>query len=253
MAETVAQRTSWRFEPVWWLARVICYPLRLLFRCPHAGWDHVPRHGPVLLASNHISFIDPISVLWLGERRRRKVRFLAKAELWKVRVLRFFLTHTYQIPVPRDTMGAGASLVHAAKALQDGECVCVFPEGTISRDLEPMPGKTGAARLAAMSGVPVTPVGLWGCHRIYPIGRKFRPRLGVAGVIVVGDAVHIDAGEDVFEATDRIMTAIAACVATARRIYPQRPRRGEGDWWVRRPETAVMRPTPRERHSDRWS
>ena len=206
----------------------------------------------MLLACNHVSFLDPLAVLWLGERRRRKARFLAKAELWNVRGLRFFLVHTHQIPVPRETTAASGSLAAAAAALRAGQCVCIFPEGTISDDLEPMPGKTGVARLAALSGVPVTPVGLWGVHRIYTLGRKPRWRTGIAESIVVGEPVAVGPGDDVFDATDRIMTAVAACVATARGIYPQKPRRREGDWWVRRPDTAVLRPTSRTRTRDRW-
>ena len=78
----------------------------------------------------------------------------------------------------RNTVDAAASLDAAVAALEAGECVAVFPEGTISLDLEPMPGKTGAARLAALTGVPVTPVGLWGAHRILFKGRKPRWRAG---------------------------------------------------------------------------
>ena len=130
------------------------------------------------------------------------------------------------------------------EALRAGECVCVFPEGTISTDLEPMPGKTGTARLAAMSGVRVTPVGLWGAHRILTKGRKPDWRTGVAETVVVGDPVHVAPDEDVYGATDRIMAAIAACVARARAVYPQRPE-GDDDWWVRAPETAVLRPVER--------
>jgi 1-acyl-sn-glycerol-3-phosphate acyltransferase len=117
----------------------------------------------------------------------------------------------------------------------------VFPEGTISLDLEPMVGKTGTARLAAASGVPVTPVGLWGAQRILFKGRKPRWRWGIAETVVVGDPVRVRPDDDIPAATDRVMEAIAACVAQARARYWQRPTPGEGDWWVRRPETAVAR------------
>jgi len=235
------------------LARVCAYPLRLTFRIPQAGFEHVPRTGPVILASNHVSFIDPLMICWLGERTRRKIRFLAMSELWQSRLLRFFLVHTKQIPVSRQSAFAGGSLAAAARALDEGECVCIFPEGGISGDLEPAPGKTGVARLAATSGVPVTPVGTWGGHRLFTAGRPRRLRLGVAITIVAGPPVAVGPDEDVFDATDRIMAAVADCVADARRIYPQQPKRKEGSWWVRPPETAVMRPTARTRTRSRWS
>jgi 1-acyl-sn-glycerol-3-phosphate acyltransferase len=240
-------------EPVWGLGRVLLYPIRPMFRVVMVGRQHVPRTGPVLLASNHVSFLDPLLLLWLGERTRRKVRFLAMAELWRIRGMRFFLTHTHQIPVPRGTAAAGSSLMPALAALERGECLGIFPEGGISDDLDPMPGKTGIAWLAGLSGAPVVPVGVWGGQRLYPKGRKRRLRPGVFVSIVVGPPLSVGRDEDVCVATDRIMGAVAAAVRTAREIYPQRPKRRDDGWWVRPPETAVPRPTPRGRVADRWS
>jgi hypothetical protein len=62
---------------------------------------------------------------------------------------------------------------------------------------------------------------------------------------VVGEPVRVEPDEDAYDATDRIMTAIAACVARARELYPQQPSEGEGDWWVRSPQSAVLRPAVR--------
>jgi 1-acyl-sn-glycerol-3-phosphate acyltransferase len=199
----------------------------------------------VILASNHVSYLDPLVLAYLADRRHRRLRFLAKAELFDKRGLGWALRRIHQIPVQRNTTDAATSLDAAVAALRAGECVAVFPEGTISLDLEPMAGKTGVARLAATSGVPVTPVGLWGAHRVLFKGRKPRWRRNVAEVVVVGDPVRVGAGDDVYEATDRIMDAIARCVARARVIYPQVPVEGEDDWWVRAPETAVARPAAR--------
>ena len=140
---------------------------------------------------------------------------------------------------------AASSLDEAVVALGRGECIAVFPEGTISLDLEPMAGKTGVARLAAASGVPVTPIGVWGAHRLLFKGRKPSWRHGIAEAVVVGDLVRVAPDDDVYDATDRIMGAIAACVARARTIYPQHPGPGEDAWWVRTPETAVLRPAVR--------
>jgi hypothetical protein len=121
----------------------------------------------------------------------------------------------------------------------------VFPEATISLDLELMAGKTGTARLAAASGVPVTPVGLWGAQRILYKGRKPRWRPGVAETVVIGERIKVAPDEDIYDATDRIMAGIAECVARARAIYPQGPRKSEGDWWIRPPETAAVKPSVR--------
>lgn len=229
-------------EPVYGALRnTLVVPLRTAMRWTVEGAHRIPVRGPVILASNHTSFLDPFALGYLADLRHRRLRFLAKRELFDKRSTGTMLRWAHQIPVARDTADASGSLDAAVEALRSGECVCVFPEGTISLDLEPMEGKTGTARLAAAAGVPVTPVGLWGAHRILFKGRKPRWRWGIAETVVVGDPVRIQAGEDMSTATDRVMAAIAGCVARARDLYPQQPQAGEGDWWVRSPATAVVR------------
>jgi 1-acyl-sn-glycerol-3-phosphate acyltransferase len=229
-------------DAVYSLAKGAFYPgLRYGLRWTIEGEDRIPEHGPVLLASNHVSYLDPLTLAYVADRRRRHVRFLAKAELFDKRGLGPLLRSVKQIPVQRGSTNAADALRGAVDALQRGECVTVFPEGTISLDLEPMVGKSGTARLARESGVPVTPVGLWGTHRILFKGRKPHWQWGVAQTAVVGAPVAIGRDEHVKDATDRIMSAICACVARAREIYPQRPAPGEDDWWWRDPQTAVLR------------
>ncbi len=229
-------------EPVYGALRnTLVVPTRLALRWTIEGAHRIPVRGPVILASNHVSYLDPLVLAYVADRRHRRLRFLAKRELFDHRLMGAVLRGAHQIPVARDSAAAAGSLDAAVSALRAGECVCVFPEGTISLDLEPMVGKTGTARLAAATGVPVTPVGLWGAQRILFKGRKPRWRWGVAEVVVVGDPVRIGPDDDVRVATDRVMEAIAGCVAEARARYPQQPTPREGDWWVRRPETAVVR------------
>jgi 1-acyl-sn-glycerol-3-phosphate acyltransferase len=122
-------------------------------------------------------------------------------------------------------------------ALARGECVAVFPEGTISEDLEPMIGKSGTARLAREAGVAITPVGLWGTHRILTKGRRPHWQWGVAQTAVVGEPIVPAPDEHVKETTDRMMAAIVECVARAREIYPTTSE-GANEWWWRDPGTA---------------
>jgi 1-acyl-sn-glycerol-3-phosphate acyltransferase len=233
-------------EPVYSVARtVLLPPLHYGMKWTIEGGHLVPPRGPVILASNHTSYLDPLVLAYLADRRHRRVRFLTKAELFDKKPLGFLLRQIHQIPVVRNSPSAAGSLELAVEALGRGECVAIFPEGTISLDLEPMAGKSGTARLAAQSGVPVTPVGLWGAHRTLFKGRKPHWRWGVAETAVVGPQVRVGAEENVHDATDRIMGAIAACVARAREIYPQRPGPGDDGWWQRRPETARVRPAAR--------
>ena len=224
------------------LARaVLLPPLRFGIRWTIGGVETIPEQGPLILASNHVSYLDPLALAYLADRRHRRVRFLAKAELFEKRGLGVALRSIGQIPVSRGTAAAASSLDDAVDALGRGECVAVFPEGTISLDLEPMAGKSGTARLAQASGVPVIPVGLWGVHRILFKGRKPRWRWGVAEAAALGPPLHVGPTEDITAATDRIMSAICAAVARARGLYPQVPKGDDDGWWVRAPESAQLR------------
>jgi 1-acyl-sn-glycerol-3-phosphate acyltransferase len=228
-------------EPVYSLAKGLFYPgLRWGLQWTVEGGDRIPYEGPAILASNHMSYLDPLTLAWLADRRGRRVRYLAKAELFDKFALGPLLRSVHQIPVRRGSEDAATSLLAAVEALRAGECVTVFPEGTISLDLEPMVGKSGTARLAQASGVGVTPVGLWGTHRILFKGRKPRWRWGIAQTAVVGEPVNVAPDDDIKDATDRIMSAICVCVARAREIYPQRPSPGD-EWWWRDPDTARLR------------
>ncbi|MDQ1385314.1 MAG: hypothetical protein QOG65_2693 [Actinomycetota bacterium] len=202
------------------------------------GASNIPMHGSTILASNHVSYLDPLTLAWVADQRDRRIRFLAKAELFKNPVLGALLRAAHQIPVYRGTADSSGALSAAVEALRNGECVTVFPEGTISEDFEPMRGKSGTARLAQASGVPIVPVGLWGTHRLLTKGRKPHWKWGIAEVAVVGAPVHIAEGDHPREATLRIMDAITECVARARAIYPEHPKPDDDAWWWRDPETA---------------
>lgn len=204
------------------------------------GIENIPIAGPVILASNHTSYLDPLALAWVADSRNRRVRFLAKEQLFAKPGLGALLRSAHQIPVARGQRDAASALDAALIALRDGECVAVFPEGTISPDLDPMVGKSGTARVAQGSGVAVTPVGMWGAHRIMYKGRRPNPEPLVAQVAVVGAPIDIGPDEPIKVATDRIMTAICECVQRARTIYPQRPRVGD-EWWWREPDSAQLR------------
>ncbi len=235
-------------DAVYPAAKAVFWPwLRYGFRWTIEGEANIPTRGPAILASNHISYLDPLMLAYVTNLRKRRIRFLAKAELFDNAALGGLLRAAHQIPVYRGTGDSSGALSAAIEALQTGECVAVFPEGTISQDFEPMRGKSGTARLAQAAGMDVIPIGLWGAHRILTKGRK--PPLAwwatrVAEVAVVGDPVKIAEGEHVRDATLRIMDAITECVARARAIYPQRPSAGDDAWWWREPETAATHRRP---------
>jgi len=232
-------------DAVYPAAKAVFWPwLRYGLRWTIEGQENIPTHGPTIIASNHVSYLDPLTLAWVADRRQRRLRFLAKAELFRKRGLGTLLRAAHQIPVSRGTVDSADALSAAIEALRNGECIAVFPEGTISMDLEPMRGKSGTARLAQAAGVPVVPVGLWGTHRMMMKGRKPHWAWGVAQVAVVGKPVEVGEGEHVRDATRRIMDAITECVARAREIYPQRPAPGDDAWWWRDPGTAAAHRRP---------
>ncbi len=225
---------------------LLCRPLRHGLRWHTEGLERIPRRGPVLIASNHVSYFDPLALAYVSNVAGRRARFLAKVELFDNRWMGPLMRAFKHIPVDRGTADASGALEQAAAALAAGECVAVFPEGTLSNDLEPMAGRTGAARLARAAGVPVVPLGLWGTHRVIPPphcwpDRRPSLRFGRAITAVLGEPVIVGEKDNPREATDRIMAGVCAAVSRAREIYPQGPEPGEDAWWVRAPETVRLR------------
>ena len=140
-----------------------------------AGAEHIPDQGPGILAANHRSYFDPASLVLLAARRGRALRFLAKKEVFEAPVIGPLVRSLGHIRVDRGT-GSEAPLDAAAGALAAGELICILPQGTIPRGDElfsaELVGKPGAARLAARTGAPVIPVGLWGTEAVWPRSSK---------------------------------------------------------------------------------
>jgi 1-acyl-sn-glycerol-3-phosphate acyltransferase len=217
---------------VWYSAAIeVIWPcLVLLTRFRARGADNIPKTGGVVVASNHLSFLDPTTLAAFVLEAGRVPRFLAKASLWKVPVLGPIMRNGRHIPVHRGTTTAGGAYRDAVAAVNAGECVAIFPESTFSDDPDhwPMKGKTGAARIALETGAPVVPVANWGTHRLLPstawIPRGF-PRKTVD--LVAGPPVDLDdlrgpdpSREVLDEATARIMAAITALLGVTRGESP---------------------------------
>lgn len=213
------------------LAIVVAPILRLFTRQDWHGGDKVPRTGPVIVVANHISNFDPVVLahflIWHG----RWPRALAKSDLWRVPVVGWLARTLGQIPVERRTVRASESLTAAAAALSRGECVVIYPEGTITADPDgwPMTGRPGTARLALQTGAPVIPIVQWGAHEVMPGKRVSFPRLLPRHTmhVLAGDPVPLDdlreASESptaAAEASLRIMDAISTLVGELRGQVP---------------------------------
>jgi len=216
-------------EPIYVIVRNLLVPLlRLLFRWKIDGVDKIPRTGPAIVASNHISNFDPLCVAYLVDRAGRRPRYLAKASLWKNPVMRLIFSGCRQIPVERGS-GDTSPTRAAEQALRGGEVVVVYPEGTITTnlDLTPMKGKTGVARLTLATGVPVTPVAVWGAQWLIPKGRKWKYRGHRLIMLKVGEpmrfdefAGRVDDPEALHEVTERVMAEIDRLVRELHKAHP---------------------------------
>ena len=190
----------------------------------------IPASGGCLVVLNHVSHVDPLTSAHILWDHGRIPRYLAKSGLFKNRALGAFFRSAGQIPVERLSRNALGAYGAAVAAVRSGECVVVYPEGTITRDpgTWPMTGKTGAARIALETGCPVIPIGQWGAQRLLaPYAKKpdLFPRKTVT--MKVGDPIDLAdlvAQEHtpavVATATDRIMAAITALVAEIRGEEP---------------------------------
>ena len=160
--------------------------LKALFRPWVRGMENIPAHGAVILASNHLSFSDSI---FLPLQSRRPVVFLAKSEYFTGRGLkgaltRWFFKATGQLPIDRSGGKASeASLNTGLSVLAQGQVLGIYPEGTRSPDGRLFRGRTGIARMALESKVPVIPVAMIDTEKVQPIGRRF-PRIRRIGIIV---------------------------------------------------------------------
>jgi 1-acyl-sn-glycerol-3-phosphate acyltransferase len=209
------------------LVVVVLKPLLLLFtKRDWRGRENVPRTGGVILAINHISYVDPLTVSHFVHDLPREPRFLAKVEIFRLPLLGRVVRGAEQIPVHRNSADAAVALRDAVEALERGECLIIYPEGTVTRDPElwPMVGRTGVARLALTTGCPVVPVAQWGAHEILMPYAK-RPHLLPRKTVHYSAGPPVDlspfAGKpltaDVLRAaTDTVMAAIRALLADLR-------------------------------------
>jgi 1-acyl-sn-glycerol-3-phosphate acyltransferase len=179
------------------VAAAVFYPLSYLVGKPrYEGREHLPAEGGALVVANHISYLDPVyTALWV-HTARRVPRFLAKASLWKIPVFGKVLVGSGQIPVYRDSADAQQSLRAGVEGLANGKIVVIYPEGTITRDPEgwPMHSRTGAARLALSSDVPVLPMVHWGTREVYDhYNKKFRPLPRTRITVKAGEPIDLSA------------------------------------------------------------
>ena len=197
----------------WTLKYVLLGPLlRVVYRPEARGLENIPTEGPFILAANHLSFVDSLFMPLLCPRN---VVFLGKADYFDSWRTRWFFKSANVIPVRREAGSASeAAILAGIRALQQGQVVGIYPEGTRSPDGRLYRGKTGVARMAIEAQVPVVPVAIQGTPEIMPLDAKV-PRLSGHAVVEFGKPLtferYYDRPRDRFvlrSVTDEIMYEI---------------------------------------------
>ena len=192
------------------------------------GTEHVPRSGGVLIAVNHIGYVDFVYAGLAVDPAGRRVRFMSKRELFDHRVTGPLMRSLHHIEVDR---AAGmASYRTAVDFLRAGECVGIFPEATISRAMELKEFKTGAVRIAAEAGVPLVPVLLWGTQRMMTNDHPKDFSRGKTIAINVGEPLH-PTGENAVAETAELHRVMSAMLDETIRAYPAEEQ-PPGSWWL---------------------
>ena len=214
------------YPPVIWTAKTLFRVLGQRFIM--TGTENVPTSGGVMLAYNHIGYVDFVYGGLATQPSKRLVRFMAKREIFDHPIGGPAMRSFHHIEVDR---GEGVASFHTAvDYLRQGEAVGIFPEATISRSMELKEFKTGAVRIAAEAGVPLVPVILWGTQRLMT---KDHPRdfsRGKTIAITVGEALHPTA-EDAVAETALLRERMSAMLDDTIARYPA-AEQPPGSWWL---------------------
>lgn len=218
------------------VARIVRPALFAMTRPDWHGAENLPFDTGFIAAGNHVTNLDPLTFAHFLYDNGHVPRILAKASLFTAPVVGAVMRSTGQVPVHRNSTKAGDSLRSAVAALEQGEAVAIFPEGTLTRDpdLWPMSAKTGVARLALTTRKPVVPIAQWGAHRVLArYGKLLHPFPRKKVTVVAGPPVGLSDLYDrpleaavLREATDRVMDAITALLADIRGEQPPAERFG---------------------------
>ena len=190
------------------------------------GSENIPASGRVIVASNHMSYLDVLVFTHFLFRNGRAPRYLGKVGVFRVPVVGKILLASGQIPVERETIDAKNAVDHAKILLESGHMLGVYPEGTLTRDgqMWPMIAKTGCARLALETDTPVIPIAQWGSQLVVPNYTK-RVKLFPRKTIVIRAGKPVDLSpwkgkhEDpqaLIEATAKIMREITVLLEDIR-------------------------------------
>jgi 1-acyl-sn-glycerol-3-phosphate acyltransferase len=207
-------------------------------RITYRGLHNIPSVGGAVVAINHTGYVDFLPAALAATQRKRRLRYMIKAEMQDVKPVGFLIRHTKTIPVDRRA-GADAYAV-AVRRLREGELVGVYPEATISRSFELKEFKTGAARMALDAHVPIIPLVVWGAQRIWTKDHPKRLGRNKIPITVAVDPPLVPSGT-----VDDVMAELRDEMTTLLHRVQQDYPHPDGEYWVPR-RLGGSAPTPEE-------
>lgn len=196
------------------------------------GLENLPRSGPVVLACNHVSYLDFVVVERAAVQRGRYVRFLTRYDVWRPGPLGWAMDRMGHVPV--DRAEPATAYLHARRLLRAGEAVGIFPEAGISYSYTVRSLMRGAAALARETGAPLVPVALWGSQRIFSVGIPEPPADLTRGRridVVLGTPEQVPHGADLVEVTTALGHTLTSMLEQLQTAPEHRPRPGEVATW----------------------
>ena len=198
------------------------------------GGEPLPPNGPLLIAPNHLSVIDPLIIGLAVVAHGRIPRFLGLGSVLRFPLIGAVLRYFDHIPIDRGSHSRRNALTAVTEALHRGECVVVYPEGRLTRrvDLLPEPGHSGIATLASATAAPIVPVGQWGAQQVWRSGRSTLlgwPPRRAASVVLFGPPMTVGSvtgRAQLQAATDQVMQRITWLVIAAQRAAGTTHRHG---------------------------
>ncbi len=228
--------STFGFRIIAWLAILNAKICAWRFR--YEGLEHVPATGGAVLAWNHNGHVDFIATAMpIYQHLRRQVRVMSMRELWDHPRFGWAPRFANAVPVDRESAsGRNGALRDAAAAVRGGDIVMMAPETKISRSFELLPFRTGAARLAQETGVPLIPSISWGTHRLTTSDHGFNPfrAFRIPVEIRFGAPIHVGPDDDVLAATEQLRRSMLAMLDEVQASYPLPDDPSTAWWWPAR-------------------